>query len=53
MQDPRVNLDLIREAITNTELRLASYKQKAALYYNKRVKGRQLQVKLLTKAKQL
>ncbi|XP_074347131.1 uncharacterized protein LOC141685957 [Apium graveolens] len=40
----RLHLDLLKEVRENSQLRLAAYQQRAARYYNKKVKGHQLKV---------
>ncbi|XP_074362927.1 uncharacterized protein LOC141703259 [Apium graveolens] len=40
----RLHLDLLEETRENSQLRLAAYQQRAARYYNKKVKGQLLKV---------
>ncbi|XP_074337424.1 uncharacterized protein LOC141674612 [Apium graveolens] len=40
----RLHLDLLEETRENSRLRLAAYQQRAARYYNKKVKGQLLKV---------
>ncbi|XP_074349472.1 uncharacterized protein LOC141689180 [Apium graveolens] len=40
----KLHLDLLEEAMENSQLRLAAYQQRAARYYNKKVKGQLLKV---------
>ena len=39
-QDLKANLDLLEEKRETAQVRMATYKQKAALYYNSRVKSK-------------
>ncbi|XP_074373751.1 uncharacterized protein LOC141714112 [Apium graveolens] len=40
----RLHFDLLEETRENSQLRLAAYQQRAARYYNKKVKGQLLKV---------
>ncbi|XP_074324266.1 uncharacterized protein LOC141703407 [Apium graveolens] len=40
----RLHLDLLEETRENSQLRLAAYQQRAARYYNKKIKGQLLKV---------